>query len=205
MFSVTPVVNTVPAMPACEGMRISPDIEPGGVARPQLVGLAVIDEEAGALGVEQVGSGRHDPLDQDVQVQFAGQAPDHLKKPDFLAHTADHVVEAAEQVGVLVGRGDVQVEIEIAALDAAHRGEKRAGQARCLGRGEDHHSKGQNQAYRRDAKDPEPEGQDLRKARSCGTGPQQLMHLEAGRYPEEHQRQPGNADGQVKQLAAQPD
>jgi hypothetical protein len=83
------------------------DLQPLGHPREQLVGLPVVEEQRAAVGVEQLGGGVHEPGEQQVQVELAGQIVGELEDPDLLAQAAHHQVEAAEERGVLVGRREM--------------------------------------------------------------------------------------------------
>ena len=74
-----------------------------GEQREQLVGLAVVDEQARPFGVQQLGGGPHDPRDENLELELTGEIIAHLEDKLLLAQRFEHVLEASEDVGIFVG------------------------------------------------------------------------------------------------------
>ena len=146
------------------------------------------------------------PREQQVEVQLAGEVVGHLQDAHLFPQAGQHQVEAPEELGVLVGRAELQVVVEIAVLDAAHRLGQPGRRARDLGGGEHRHGERPDHADQdhadRPRQDRHTSARGGRRRRGSASSRSTLKTMRAG---EEQQGQRVEEDGQVEQLAAQPD
>ena len=176
-----------------------------GESRPQLVRLRVVDEDRRAVGIEELGGGAHDPLEQGIEVDLARELVGDLEDAHLLAQARGHQVEAAEEVGVLVGARDLEVVVKVALLDSVHGGDQLGRRSRDLGRGQDRHRQRQAQAHQDDAHHPHDERRHFGDADAESQILDHQLDLQRRGHGQEQERQRGDEDRQVQQLVLELD
>ena len=98
MLMLSPVVNTVPAMPAVAGNRISPTESPSATRAKSSSVRSSSEEQRRALGTQHAGRLGHHPLEERVEVELGGDVRHEPEELHLLGPPGVDVLE--------VGRAD---------------------------------------------------------------------------------------------------